>query len=109
MNEVLKMWRVGTKNVLPVLVECPDGLWPNKDAGGVQIYENTHFERREDALEKWNRELLAGIEICGRDVRYYQGKLNEAFEKSGQAAREYVDFMDAERKHLINNRSEELE
>lgn len=61
------MYRVDPNRPSPVPVECPDPKWPNADADGQTIYENTHFAVIADAWEKLQAEVDA--RVCLRCTR----------------------------------------
>jgi hypothetical protein len=57
-------WRVdyAAWNVRPV--ECPDGIeWPEKDADGETIYDNTHFADHARAVAKLHSNAKASISL----------------------------------------------
>lgn len=55
-------WKVDYKQWTVRSVECPNGIqWPNPDADGTTIYDNTHFHRRADAVHKLQANAKAGI------------------------------------------------
>ena len=60
-DQRLVMWRADTAPWKAVEVECPDGLWPNSDADGETIFENTHFETQAEAEKHLRAEAKAGL------------------------------------------------
>jgi hypothetical protein len=82
----MDMWRADQKEWKPILVNCPNGLWPNKDADGKEIYENTHFATREEAMASLWANVEAFISLSVSHVEYCQKELAEAKERVVQAA-----------------------
>ncbi len=89
-ESVLTMWRADGEQLMPVLVACPDGLYPAKDADGVPIYENTHFQTRLEAWSKIRQEAEAAISIIGRDIGRLKAKLRQAEADAGIAAKRFA-------------------
>ncbi len=86
MSDVLVMWRADKKQMKPVEVQCPDGLYPALDADGEKIWENTHFKTRAECMECLREGARIGIRWAGEDVADARKRLAEACEKAGKAA-----------------------
>jgi hypothetical protein len=86
MSEVLVMWRADKKQMKPVEVQCPDGLYPASDSDGEKIWENTHFKTRAECLERLRGDAAIGVRWAGEDVAEMRKRLAEACEKAGKAA-----------------------
>lgn len=82
----LVMWRADKKQMLPVEVACPDGLFPAHDADGEKIFENTHFKTRAECLTRLKGDAEIGVRWAGEDVARCRKALADAFEKAGRAA-----------------------
>ena len=89
------MWRGTDGMTEPVKVECPNGLWPNYDSDGIQIFENTHFAAEEEAWESIEESILAGISLSGRAVEIAREALQKANEQAADAALEFKQFRKA--------------
>jgi len=89
------MWRINEIDVLPKLVDCPDGLYPESDADGVKIFENTHFVTREEAMKNIEENLLARVVFWGRTVTRREKELEETRKDAADAAAALAKFLDA--------------
>ncbi|WP_376956440.1 hypothetical protein ABNQ39_00305 (plasmid) [Azospirillum sp. A26] len=69
----------------PVTVECEVPAYPNADADGCTIYENTHFLSEAEAWERVLAEHDAGLSLEARRVKNLRAEL-EAAEKSTATA-----------------------
>jgi hypothetical protein len=49
-------------------VECPKPSYPNQDADGDKIFENTHFKREEDAWRHLEEESVAWVRSAAREL-----------------------------------------
>lgn len=72
------MYRVDYGKPVPTAVECEMPEYPNKDADGNTIYENTHFGWEEDAREKLEAEQGAGVSLTTRRVTRIRVELDAA-------------------------------
>ncbi len=90
MSKVIKMWRADEKQQEPVLVECPNGLYPAKDVDGFTVFENTHFENKEHAWDKLLRESEAWVMHSGCEIPRIEKKLQEAQQDAAEAAKMYA-------------------
>lgn len=72
------MYRVDPNRPSPIPVECPDPKWPNADADGQTIYENTHFVSIEKAWETLQAEVDAGVSLGCTRVNELRRRLAEA-------------------------------
>jgi len=86
MSEVLVMWRADKKQMRPVEVQCPDGLYPAKDSDGETIWDNTHFKTYSESLQRLREDAQVGVRWAGEDVVEARRRLAEAYEKAGKAA-----------------------
>jgi hypothetical protein len=86
MSDVLVMWRADKKQLKPVEVQCPDGLYPASDSDGEKIYENTHFKTRAECLERLRGDAAIGVRWAGEEVALMRAHLTVACEKAGRAA-----------------------
>lgn len=75
------MYRVDPSQSSPVPVECPIPTWPNTDADGDTIYINTHFASIDEAWEKLQAEVDAGVSLGCCRVNELRRQLADA-EKS---------------------------
>jgi len=90
--EPVVMWRGGDGMTKPVKVSCPDGLWPEYDSDGVQIFENTHFKTEDQAWKSIEESVLAGISLAGREVEFREKQLAESKDWAAQAAKDFALF-----------------
>jgi hypothetical protein len=73
-----KMFRVKWGIPHPIEVEAEIPEWPNKDADGNTIYENTHFLKAEDAWPVLLREHEAGVSLHCSQVNQLRHQLRKA-------------------------------
>jgi hypothetical protein len=86
MGKVLVMWRADKKQMKPVEVQCPDGLYPASDSDGEKIWENTHFNTRDECLKRLREDAAIGVRWAGEDVARVRQQLVEACEKAAKTA-----------------------
>ena len=82
---MLTRWKDGGDHK-PVEVECPDGLWPNDDADGERIFENSHFETRSECVDRMKAEAEAGVRLAGSRVELARQSLQNEERDAAQAA-----------------------
>ena len=75
---VMKLWRINVEPAGVVLVECPRGRYPSKDADGHTVYDNTHFSTAAEAWDKVIAETSAGCSLAARDVERARAGLRRA-------------------------------
>lgn len=92
----LVMWRADKKQMMPVQVACPDGLFPAHDADGEKIFENTHFKTRAECLARLKGDAEIGVRWAGEDVARCRKALADAFEKAGRAAEIFAALQEIE-------------
>ena len=88
------MWRACTDRLDAILVECPDGLYPNNDAEGYKIFENTHFETESEAWKKLLAETEAGVSLAGSRMIEVEKYLRDAQIRAGIAAMKWREVRD---------------
>lgn len=71
----MKLWRADTSLWKPVEVECPKGGYPESDADGIKIYNNTHFENQKEAWENLEAEVFAGLRLAANHLDECEGAL----------------------------------
>lgn len=87
----MKLWRArDLKEEKPVLVDCPNGAWPNKDLDGIDIFVNTHFETQDEAWESLLSNARAGVKLAKNRVVTAEKRL----EKARKDVVEEVKYMD---------------
>lgn len=86
----MKLWRADLDQLKPVLVDCPRGGWPNDDADGHKIFDNTHFATEVAAWDKLIAESSAGVSLAGSRVEECRQKLDHANVLAAQAAVEFA-------------------
>lgn len=64
----MKMFKVVYGKSSPVEVEAEIPEWPNLDADGEEIFENTHFLNVDEAWEKLLIETAAGVSLNAMSV-----------------------------------------
>ncbi len=89
-------WRADKKQMQPVEVACPDGLFPNNDADGEKIFENTHFKTREECLARLRDDAAIGVRWAGEEVTRCRRNLEEAYKKAGSAAEIFAKLSELE-------------
>lgn len=72
------MYRADSKCSAPVPVECPEPTWPASDADGRTIYVNTHFASIDEAWERLQAEVDAGVSLGCCRVNDLRRQLAEA-------------------------------
>jgi hypothetical protein len=95
-KQTVMMWRADKKQMMPVNVLCPDGLFPANDADGEKIFENTHFKTRAECLARLRGDAEIGVRWAGEDVARCRKALAEAFEKAGRAAEIFAALQEIE-------------
>lgn len=75
------MYRVDYGKPVPTAVECEMPEYPNPDADGNTIYENTHFGWEEDAWERLEAEQTAGVSLETQSVIRLREQLAQAEKK----------------------------
>lgn len=89
MHSEKKMWRADKEKWEPVLVACPNGLYPEKDADGISIFENSHFESKALAWEFLLLESEAWVCLSGNDVVRVENTLAQVRSEAAEAAKAY--------------------
>jgi len=90
----LVMWRADTEQLRAVRVECPDGLHPNKDADGHNIYENTHYATEAEAWAHLRTHVEIGVKCAGEAIERLERELTKAQIRAGVAACEFAKVFD---------------
>jgi len=67
-----------TNQIIEKFTERGKCEWPNTTTSGEIIYENTHYEKREDCVESELRQQNYKIENCENRIEDYQEKLENA-------------------------------
>lgn len=94
-NPMPKMYRADTTKWEVVEVECPNGTdYPNDDADGHRIYENTHFKTAQEALGQLRSEATAGVRLAGAEVDTQQQRLWKAEKRAAEAAKWFAKVCD---------------
>ena len=83
------MWRADKTKLAPVKVECPNGLYPNNDADGEKIFNNTHFQTEEEAWAQLRGEVLAGVAMAGAQIAQAEFELQKRKDQAANAAKAY--------------------
>ncbi len=82
----MKLWRADTELWEAVEVECPNGGYPGKDAEGIKIFDNTHFETEAAAWKRLEDEAAAGLSLDIRAMRHCESALAGAKERVIESA-----------------------
>lgn len=90
MAQPLVMWRADTKKWRAIQVECSDGLYLEKDADGVDIYENTHFKTAEEAWESLERESMAWLKGSTKELKRLKSSIEIVKDEIAEAAEKVV-------------------
>jgi len=86
----LTMWRADKTKLIPVKVECPDGLYPHNDAAdGEKIFINTHFTTEEEAWAQLRGEVLARVEMAGAQIAQAEFEMQKRKDDAANAAKAY--------------------
>lgn len=81
------MYRVDTENWTVVEVACPKGTrYLEHDGDGRTIYENTHFLRERDAVNRLRSEAEAGVSLAASRVVQMRAGLAKAEHDAADAA-----------------------
>lgn len=72
------VYYAGSELTRPEAVECKESGYPNCDATGRVMYENTHFALEGEAWERLRREHKAGVSLSSSAVREIRRRLLEA-------------------------------
>lgn len=86
----LHLWRSDQELCRAVLVHCPDGEYPAKDADGHSIYENTHFKNEDDAWDCLIQNADARVNLAGHFVIRAEKALHDAQVESAEAVKTKV-------------------
>jgi len=66
-------------------VDCPNGRFPARDANGEIVYDNSHFDTRDQALAYAEREAAAWITLAAHEVKQAREALRCAEGKAAVA------------------------
>lgn len=88
--EPIVMWFSNTSIWQVEQVFCPDGLWPNRDSRGNQIFDNTHFKTPEEAHKELQIEVDAWLSFSVSAVKSLELQLAAAKESVNDAAKAVV-------------------
>ena len=92
------MWRADTKQWKAVMVDCPKGLYPNDDADGCPIFDNTHYTTAKEAWDSLEAEASAHVTMAARSVEYKRDELARANEEAADASIRWKTFRDNQEK-----------
>lgn len=85
----MKRWYAGREFREPHAVECDPSWYPHKDAEGRVQYENSHYDREEDAWAHLIADSEAGVSLTGMAVAQSRESLRMV---EAEAATECVRF-----------------
>lgn len=78
------VYKADARQTAPVPVVCEVPGYPNRDADGNVMYDNTHFENEADAWERLIQEHAAGVKLfCGefRDLEVRMRRVKDLIAK----------------------------
>ena len=90
------VWRVSHDLPWPEAVECDVPGWPNKDATGATMYDNTHFLEEKDCWEKMLVNAEAGQALGVVDLQQARAGVERATKRLADDA---VRFTNTRRAH----------
>lgn len=76
-------------NVKGELREVTGEPYPGVDSEGDRVYDNTHYTKRGDALERLRACASAWVSMAGRGVREAELALERARVDAGEAAKAF--------------------
>jgi hypothetical protein len=79
----------------PRAVECKRAGYPNTDADGDKMYDNTHFANEAEAWKQLRQEREAHVRISGGTVAQAKRELQRAEQSAAFAAELYAQFCEA--------------
>jgi len=82
----MKMWKSVYEEPYVVEVECEVPEYPNTDADGDTIFDNTHFKTQGEALEEQKDQAIAGISLDTSAIKRAEENLFNAKERLCQSA-----------------------
>lgn len=98
-----KLWRVEYGIPHPVETMADNPSYPNTDASGNTIFENTHFTDKDEAWDKCIREHRAGVHLAALRVMEARRRLNDAEKSAADATIFYSDAVKAfEARHDVS-------
>jgi hypothetical protein len=74
----VKVWKADRSKTAPIQVECEVFSWPNQDADGETIYDNSHFTNEDDAWETIIANHKAGVSLACMEVNQLRSELTKA-------------------------------
>ncbi len=66
------MYKYNIGHPEPIAVECETPCWPNLDADGDKIYENSHFLSKAAAFEELIKNLNARVEMDKARIKEFE-------------------------------------
>ena len=96
MSKVLEYsWKLGEDGI-PKRILCPNGAkYPEHDAEGETIYENSHYSTEREAWASSFKNRHIGISWAARDVVDAEKALNTAKDKCVEATRQLNSLIKA--------------
>lgn len=92
LDTVLQLWQTDLEQLRPVLVDCPDGRYPARDADGYLIFENTHFESEEAAWQRLEKELTSKLYLTGCALIEAEKQTQKRKEDAADIAKAWATF-----------------
>ena len=78
----IKLWKSkydeATATASLIEVECPNGRWPAVDADGETVFDNSHFNTREEAFAHRLRDAECMILFNARNVADLRQRMRDA-------------------------------
>ena len=73
MSDPIKLWKYridkDAQEFVVVEVECPNGRFPERDADGETVYDNTHFDTRAQAVRACHDSATAQCRYIALSIR----------------------------------------
>ena len=92
MTNMLKLWKYDEEKGTIKQVDCPNGGWPAKDADGVEIFDNTHFDTPERAWTEARDNAEAWVASAGMNVRNAESRLQKQLKEAGEACAAFANY-----------------
>lgn len=83
------------KGPAPESVECERPGYPNKDAQGRVMYENSHFRTEEEAWHSLLKNAEAGLRLCASALEDAQERVRQETERTAAAGLRLAKVMEA--------------
>jgi hypothetical protein len=84
------VYKIDVEGAAPVPVECEVPGYPNRDADGEVMCDNSHFATLAEAWDAQLRDTDAHVMLAGQEVARLRERLSNAQADAGRAAERFV-------------------